>query len=188
MFSSDANRSTITPIIIKKTSSGGYIHSVSDTAGMHTFTQGDDHRMTESSLSPWKRDDIHRRRFFSLFRQTQSAHRISKSLSIDRQLYGHFSLHRSGQSGTPVSVGHCVSAIESARCVSSRWFANSMDLTSLTSSIINIPLSRHVHNHSIGCTATNSIGTTNTSIRLLIRCRSNRVFSSNKDKGNLFFR
>ncbi|CAF4904420.1 unnamed protein product, partial [Rotaria sp. Silwood1] len=50
-----------------------------------------------------------------------------------------------------------------------RWFANSMDLTSLTSSIINIPLSRHVHNHSIGCTATNSIGTTNTSIRLLIR-------------------
>ncbi|CAF3483535.1 unnamed protein product [Rotaria sordida] len=50
-----------------------------------------------------------------------------------------------------------------------RWFANSMDLTSLTSSIINIPLSRHVHNHSIGCTAINSIGTTNTSIRLLIR-------------------
>ncbi|CAF0720908.1 unnamed protein product [Adineta steineri] len=49
------------------------------------------------------------------------------------------------------------------------WFANSMDLTSLTSSIISIPLSRQVHNHSIGCTATNSMGTTNTSIRLLIR-------------------
>jgi hypothetical protein len=54
-----------------------------------------------------------------------------------------------------------------------------MDLTSLTSSIINIPLSRHVHNHSIGCTATNSMGTTNTSIRLLIRCmyqKENRFF------------
>ncbi|UJR20750.1 hypothetical protein I4U23_023868 [Adineta vaga] len=50
-----------------------------------------------------------------------------------------------------------------------RWFANSMDLTSLTSSTINIPLSKHVHNHSIGCTAMNSVGTTNTSIRLLIR-------------------
>ena len=52
-----------------------------------------------------------------------------------------------------------------------RWFANSMDLTALTSPIINIPLSKHVHNHSIGCSATNSIGTTNTSIRLLIRCK-----------------
>jgi len=52
------------------------------------------------------------------------------------------------------------------------WFANSMDLTSLTSSVINIPLSRQVHNHSIGCTAINSIGTTNTSIRLLVRCMS----------------
>ncbi|CAF3151348.1 unnamed protein product [Rotaria socialis] len=50
-----------------------------------------------------------------------------------------------------------------------RWFANAMDLTSITSSVINIPLSRHVHNHSIGCTATNSIGTTNTSLRLIIR-------------------
>ncbi|CAF3704301.1 unnamed protein product [Adineta steineri] len=50
-----------------------------------------------------------------------------------------------------------------------RWFANSMDLTSLTSSIINIPLSKNVHNHSIGCTAVNSVGVTNTSIRLLIR-------------------
>ncbi|UJR28849.1 hypothetical protein I4U23_010073 [Adineta vaga] len=49
------------------------------------------------------------------------------------------------------------------------WFANSMDLTTLTSSIISIPLSKQVHNHTIGCTATNSIGTTNTSIRLLIR-------------------
>ena len=45
-----------------------------------------------------------------------------------------------------------------------------MDLTSLKSSTINIPLSKQVHNHSIGCTATNSIGTTNTSIRLLVRC------------------
>jgi hypothetical protein len=53
-----------------------------------------------------------------------------------------------------------------------RWFANSMDLTSLTSPIINIPLSKHVHNHSIGCTARNSIGVTNTSIRLLIRCKN----------------
>jgi hypothetical protein len=51
-----------------------------------------------------------------------------------------------------------------------------MDLTSLTSSIINIPLSKHVHNHSIGCTAINSIGTTNTSIRLLIRCRNFSFF------------
>ncbi|CAF0792982.1 unnamed protein product [Adineta ricciae] len=50
-----------------------------------------------------------------------------------------------------------------------RWFANSMDLTSLTSPTINIPLSKHVHNHSIGCTAINSVGTTNTSIRLLVR-------------------
>ncbi|CAF1010595.1 unnamed protein product [Rotaria sordida] len=50
-----------------------------------------------------------------------------------------------------------------------KWFANSIDLTSLTSSIINIPLSKHVHNHSIGCTAINSVGMTNTSIRLLIR-------------------
>jgi len=46
-----------------------------------------------------------------------------------------------------------------------------MDLTSLTSSIINIPLSKHVHNHTIGCTAINSLGVTNTSIRLLVRCR-----------------
>ncbi|CAF3867571.1 unnamed protein product [Rotaria sp. Silwood2] len=50
-----------------------------------------------------------------------------------------------------------------------KWFANSIDLSSLTSSIINIPLSKHVHNHSIGCTAINSVGMTNTSIRLLIR-------------------
>ncbi|CAF3420390.1 unnamed protein product [Rotaria sp. Silwood1] len=50
-----------------------------------------------------------------------------------------------------------------------KWFANSIDLTSLTSSVINIPLSKHVHNHSIGCTAINSVGMTNTSIRLLIR-------------------
>ncbi len=46
-----------------------------------------------------------------------------------------------------------------------------MDLTSVTSSIINIPLSKDAHNHSIGCTARNSIGITNTSIRLLIRCK-----------------
>lgn len=46
-----------------------------------------------------------------------------------------------------------------------------MDLTSLTSPTINIPLSKHVHNHSIGCTAINSVGTTNTSIRLLVRCK-----------------
>ncbi|CAF3628598.1 unnamed protein product [Rotaria socialis] len=50
-----------------------------------------------------------------------------------------------------------------------KWFANSMDLTSLTSPTVNIPLSKHVHNHSIGCTAINSVGMTNTSIRLLIR-------------------
>ncbi|CAF1231043.1 unnamed protein product [Adineta ricciae] len=49
------------------------------------------------------------------------------------------------------------------------WFANSMDLSALSSSVISIPLSRQVHNHTIGCSATNSIGTTNTSIRLLIR-------------------
>ena len=58
-----------------------------------------------------------------------------------------------------------------------RWFANSMDLASLSSSVINIPLSRHVQNHSIGCTATNSMGTTNTSIRLLIRCMYSKKIS-----------
>ncbi len=46
-----------------------------------------------------------------------------------------------------------------------------MDLTSVTNPTINIPLSKHVHNHSIGCTARNSMGIANTSLRLLIRCK-----------------
>ena len=52
------------------------------------------------------------------------------------------------------------------------WFANSIDLPSITSSILKIPLSKHVHNHSIGCTARNSLGLTTTTFRLLIRCRN----------------
>ncbi|CAF1554239.1 unnamed protein product, partial [Didymodactylos carnosus] len=50
-----------------------------------------------------------------------------------------------------------------------KWFANSLDISNLNTPVINIPLSKSVHNHTIGCSATNSIGTTNTSIRILIR-------------------
>lgn len=60
-----------------------------------------------------------------------------------------------------------------------------MDLTSITSPIINIPLSRHVHNHSIGCTAINSMGTTNTSVRLTIRCKYIKII--NETRILLFF-
>jgi len=47
-------------------------------------------------------------------------------------------------------------------------------LSSVTTSKINIPLTKYIHNQSIGCTARNSQGTTNTTIRLLIRCETKR--------------
>lgn len=110
-------------------------------------------------------------------RQTKSSHRIAKSSCFGRQFNGNVSLHRARKSNSTIQVidrtfpcSNCES-FSKLIFASHRWFANTLDLTSLTSSTINVPLSKHVHNHSIGCMATNAVGSTNSSIRLLIRCK-----------------